>query len=79
MTYKSYPRPLCERCGMPMTLRTDTQKWFCETCHEFTAPKEPPPLEPRRPDPARSRKLWIRWAVAAAVLFLLAFIRIFVI
>jgi len=60
---------------MPMTLRLDAQKWFCETCKEFTEPNEPPRLEPRKLDPSRPKWPWLRIVIIMAIIFLLIVLR----
>ena len=79
MDKQSYPQPVCERCGMPMTLRLDAQKWYCETCKEFTKPQEPPRIVPPPSDPAKPKGRWIKFAIVAAIVFILTFIRVFII
>jgi len=60
---------------MPMTLRLDAQKWFCETCKEFIQPKDPPRIEPRKSDPSKPKWPWLRIAIIMALVFLLIALR----
>lgn len=75
MDKASYPRPVCSRCGMPMTLRTDSDKWFCGTCMEFTEPREPPRLAQPATDPSKPKGRWIKFAIVAAIIFILMLLR----
>ena len=62
---------------MPMLLRQDVHKWYCEVCHEFTEPKEPSRLTEPKSDPARPKGLWIRFVIFAAIVTALVLIRVF--
>ena len=71
----SYPRPVCAICGMRMTLNADAQKWFCESCNEFTTPTEPSRIEPVHPDPAKPKWRWVKFAIVVCALLIIMFLR----
>ncbi len=77
MDTATYPRPVCSKCGMPMKLDQPTGEWQCEVCHGKGTPQRPIQIEPR-PDPSRPKGQWLRIIIIVVVLFVLAFLRVFV-
>ena len=76
MEKASYPRPVCSKCGMPMTLDTATGRWHCSVCKEDSWPLMPPQIV-ERPNLARPQGWLVRVAIVVAIVTALAFVRVF--